>query len=84
MSESMHDGTIAPIAKTQLEPYVVLATRWPLVWTAGYYRCRVCTQAIWRELDDNGHSYMWNESEITALVVAHIRQRHPEAIDGNE
>lgn len=76
-------GEIHPMAIDQLKLFEEAADRWGLAQSADqYYRCGQCQQAIWREVDDNGHSYLWSAEEIKSLIVAHIRQRHSEDVNG--
>lgn len=85
--ESPNDGKpgeLHDIAKDQLALYEKVAPVWPLVSENGYYRCGQCHQAIWRESDDEGHGYLWQPEEIQALIVAHVRQRHSEAVNATD
>lgn len=79
-------GEIAPIAWEQLKPYRDAASTWPVHEDGRFNRCRVCTQNIWFWHDANGNPYVYETDEIIALIVAHIRQVHPEVVtnDGTE
>ena len=77
-------GTIADVAKQQLEQYQALA----LVWgTTNVYRdqrhcvvCSECRQCLWFRLDPNGNEYLYSDEELQTLKVGHIRQAHAEVI----
>lgn len=75
-------GEIHPIAKQQLAIYVDVAKDWPRYPDGRCVRCGKCDQSIYFRWDANGVRYAYQYEEITALVVAHLRQAHAEVIDG--
>lgn len=79
-NDSPGNGTIHPIALEQLAKFADVALTWPLVNTGRENRCQICMQNIWFTSDTKGEVFKYTTDEILALVVAHIRQRHPEAI----
>lgn len=74
-------GTIAPIAKRQLEVITKFAHTWPIVQQGNKNICGLCSQNVWFTDDKHGSPFLYQDEEITALIVAHIRQNHQEAID---
>jgi hypothetical protein len=79
-NDSPRDGTIHPIATGQLQSYQDAALTWPLIQIDRENRCGVCEQNIWFLCDTKGQVYKYTHDEILALVVAHLRQRHSEAV----
>jgi hypothetical protein len=79
-NDSPGDGTIHPIALGQLVTWQDIALKWPLAQVDRENRCGVCEQNIWFLCDTKGQVYKYTNDEILALVVAHLRQRHSEAI----
>jgi hypothetical protein len=86
-------GEIAPIAFDQLRPYREAAQTWPVYnemrdgETMGprwVHACRICTQAIWFNSDENKVAYDYSEEEMLALIIAHIRQCHSKLVTGEE
>lgn len=73
-----HQGTLAPIAVNQLQYWQAFAYQWPGYIDDRQWRCSTCDQAIYTIADENYAPYQLLESEILALKVAHIRQRHAE------
>lgn len=80
MSHSPIDG----IALEQLAGYQTVAIDWPRYPDGRAVRCGKCDQSIWFAYDINGTPYVYEDHELLALKVAHIRQVHPEATNGNE
>lgn len=80
-------GKIAEIAKQQLRRYQNAADTWPLVEHKHDYRlgycCRTCDKTIYFTQDREENPYHYEQSEIRALIVAHIRQCHADIIDEN-
>lgn len=77
------------IAEQQLKEWEAIALKWPLYrvndGTQTPVRCEKCGQSVWFVNDLFGNPYQYSESEILALTVAHIRQRHEEVInEGHE
>jgi hypothetical protein len=77
-NDSPKDGTIHEIAVRQLAAWEAIASQWVLVRVGSYLRCCECRQAVVRLIDDKGQDYQTSDTEILALKVAHLRQRHPE------
>lgn len=75
-------GEIADVAKDQLIAWQIIAEEWPIAIEGRFNRCHVCGQNIWYTADATGDVYDYNDAEISALIVGHIRQNHSEAIDG--
>lgn len=40
--------------------------------------CGVCEENIWFTSDPHGNKFTYSDDDILALIVAHIRQAHPE------
>lgn len=85
---SRKPGEIAEIAKQQLKPYQELARDWG-IWTDRSHpqipkRCLKCQQCIWFERDTSGDPYLYENDEVIALTVAHIRQVHKEVLYHDE
>lgn len=76
-------GELAPIALEQLAPYQRIAEDWG-IYPQECYRCKKCDQSLWFVNDKRGQLYRYTDDEILALIVAHIRQRHPEVIDAGQ
>jgi hypothetical protein len=84
-------GELASIAQRQLAAYQAKAEEWPLneIWRADIRddimrHCMVCCQCyqnIYFISDDEGRVYDYTEDELKTLVVAHLRQSHPEVVD---
>jgi len=73
-------GEIHPMALNQLVVYQVAATDWPRYPDGRCVRCGKCDQSIYMRRDIHGVTYQYTKDEILALVVAHIRQAHEEAL----
>jgi hypothetical protein len=83
-------GTIAGIAWAQLMPYQIAAQTWPIYQemrageTMGprwVHACRVCTQAMWFNSDEDKVPYDYTDEEITTLIVSHIRRCHEDMVN---
>lgn len=86
----------AHIAQEQLRPYQEAAQTWPVKETMRRDNlqrarwcsvCRECDQSLWFTRDVKGVPYEYTEEEKLALIVAHIRQCHPDLevkTDGND
>lgn len=75
---------VSPSAIRELGVWEGIATKWEwYVHPDTYLRCRECHQAIARIADRNGVLYDYNETELLALKVAHLRQTHSEVYSGN-
>lgn len=48
-----------------------------------YWRCGDCDQSVYRLSNGHYEAYTLQPSEILSLKVAHIRQRHAEAINAS-
>ncbi len=72
---------LAPLAQAQLAAWQDLAQTWPLTLDAaeGHIRCGRCQQSVARLADDLGKAYSYWVRDWLAMVVAHLRQAHPEA-----
>ena len=77
-------GEIAEVAKRQLRPYQVAASTWPIDHSGISRLCGVCKQNLWFYADIYGKPYFYQPGEITALIVAHIRQVHTDAITAED
>lgn len=92
-NNSPRDGTIHPIAQQQLLEWQAIAERWHYSEENRYddylerdrevVACGYCSQNLWFVRDDEGRLFEYSREQLLALTVAHIRQRHPEAINGN-
>ena len=75
-------GEVAPLAKTQLAAWEVIARDWPTValkdpgTQVRMERCGSCFGGIYRLTDDHGHAYRYTDEQKLAQVVAHLRQAH--------
>lgn len=78
-------GEIAEVALVQLMRFNAAAETWPVGQECRDDRycnvCRVCDQNIWFSTDLKGQPFHYNEAELKALIVAHIRQIHEGIID---
>jgi hypothetical protein len=83
-NDSPMDGTIHPIGLEQLAGYQRLADAWPRYPDGRAVRCGRCDQSLWFTYDEDGTPYRYSTDETMALTVAHIRQRHAEAINGTD
>jgi hypothetical protein len=81
-NDSPGDGTIHPIGLRQLAAYQEIAVDWPRYPDGRANRCGKCDQNLWYTYDLNGNHYVYTDEEKLALVVAHIRQNHPEVHSG--
>jgi hypothetical protein len=77
-NDSPKDGTVHQIALEQLAEYQAIADTWPRYPDGRAVRCGSCDQALWFTYDRNGQPYRYKDNEKISLIVAHIRQRHPE------
>lgn len=77
-------GVIHPMAVKVLEQWEGEAFNWPRYPDGRCVRCGKCDQSIYMSRDIHGVLYNISQEEILSLTVAHLRQRHPEVIDGNE
>lgn len=75
-NDSPQDGTIHPIALTQLAVYRSRALLWDYYTDGRANRCYECHQNIWFSQDASGFDYVITDEQIIALTVAHIRQAH--------
>jgi hypothetical protein len=77
------DKGISPSALKELAVWEGIASKWEFyVHPDTYLRCRECHQGIARMADRHGTLFDYDESDILALKVAHIRQIHAEIYDG--
>lgn len=78
-------GELAEIALQQLALWDLIAEAWDIRYVVREDRecniCAMCAQNIYFTSDKTGNKYDYNEGELRALIVAHIRQRHPEAME---
>jgi len=79
-------GEIADVAWAQLKPYREAAQTWPVY---KHYednrhknKCRVCSQNIYFDKDEDHNPYDYSDEEILALIVAHVRQCHSKIVTG--
>lgn len=82
LNDSPRDGTIHDIALRQLRAYQAYADTQSLYPDGRARRCMECDQNVYFSHDVDGVLYRYTDEEIRALKVAHIRQVHPEVIDG--
>lgn len=73
-------GEIAQVAIDQLKPYQVAAKTWGVYPDDRATRCKRCDQCIWFTFDPHGEIYHYDDEEIQSLIVAHIRQVHPNEV----
>lgn len=83
-------GEIAEIAWTQLKPYQIAARYWPIYQEMRHgdtmgprwvHACRVCTQAVWFNSDEDRVDYNYTDEEKLTLIVAHVRRCHAEMVN---
>lgn len=76
---------VSPSALKELAVWEAIATEWEwYVHPDTYLRCKECHQGIARIADRHGVLFDYNESDLLALKVAHLRQTHSEVYRGNE
>lgn len=80
-NDSPMDGTIHPIGLEQLAAFQAVAINWPRYPDGRAMRCGQCDQAMWFTSDIIGTEYIYEDHELLALKVAHIRQNHSEVIN---
>lgn len=77
-------GEIAQVALDQLAAYEGVAATWPILRHVHHYRecrcCGKCDQTLWFNSDPEERPYQYTGRETLALIVAHIRQIHSEAV----
>lgn len=74
---------ISPSAIRELAAWEAIATQWEFyIHPDTYLRCRECHQGIARMADRHGALFDYNEGDLLALKVAHIRQIHSEVYNG--
>lgn len=87
-NDSPRDGTIHPIAMEQLKKWQDIAYGWATfdaeIKGRSGVQCGRCSQTIFFRTDVGGNHFQYTPDMIQTVMVAHIRQRHPEAIDGND
>jgi hypothetical protein len=70
---------ISPTALKELAFWEAIAAQWEwYIHPDTYLRCRECHQGIARMADRHGVLFDYDETELLALKVAHIRQVHAE------
>lgn len=72
---------IHPLGLMQLAQYQEAARDWPRYPDGRAIRCGKCDQSLWFSYDITGTPYRYTEDEKLALIVAHIRQNHSEAVN---
>jgi hypothetical protein len=78
------EKVISPSALRELAAWEAIATKWEwYIHPDTYLRCRECHQGVARMADRHGANFSYNEAELLALKVAHIRQIHSEIFNGN-
>ena len=81
-------GELAVIAVEQLQKWQDFAHTWPTfeakINSRDGVQCGRCSQTIFFRSDVGGNRFQYTAEQILALIVAHIRQRHEEAINGPE
>lgn len=77
-------GELHAIAIQQLEVWESVAYGWPRYPDGRCVRCGKCDQSMYMLRDIQGVMYDYSDSEIDALIVAHLRQRHEEVLNGND
>lgn len=80
-NDSPQDGTVHPIGLQQLAAWQAIAMDWPRYPDGRAVRCGKCDQALWFTSDIGGKPYIYEDHELLALRVAHIRQAHSEVIN---
>ena len=76
---------ISPSAIKELAAWEAIATQWEwYIHPDTRLRCRECHQAVARMADRHGQLFDYNEADLLALKVAHIRQIHAEVFNGAE
>jgi hypothetical protein len=70
------------IAKLQLAEWQERASHWAVIPVYRDHRhmivCAQCEQSLWFIKDQYEDEFTYNDDEKLLLIVAHIRQRHPE------
>ena len=81
-------GELATIALDELKRWQDFAYTWPTfeakINGRDGVQCGRCSQTIVFRSDVGGNRFQYTIEQIQALIVAHIRQRHAEAINGTE
>lgn len=76
---------VSPSALKELAAWEAIAIQWEwYVHPDTYLRCRECHQGIARMADRHGVYFEYDEADLLALKVAHMRQVHSEEYRGNE
>lgn len=66
------------MAQKQLAAWRHYAEDWEVYADDEHVRCAKCDQSITRLADRNGARYEYSTEDQWALLVAHLRQNHPE------
>ena len=82
-NDSPKDGTMHPMALQQLAQWQAACVDWPRYPDGRAIRCGKCDQALWLTYDPQGQPFRYEDDELFTLIVAHVRQRHPEALYDN-
>ncbi len=71
---------LGALARVQLAAWQQIASAWPLYLDAaeGHMRCCACTQSVARLTDDAHKAFSYTAGDWLALLVAHLRQAHPD------
>lgn len=72
------DRGLAPLALRQLEAWQTVAQAWETGFDRGCLRCVSCGQSIARMSDASGVAYHYDNDQLLALVVLHLRECHKE------
>ncbi len=69
-------GGLGALARQQLAAWQQLAAGWPLVQDGPCLRCARCQVNVIRTHDNRGLSYRYEQDQVLALTVAHLRACH--------
>lgn len=69
---------LAIMAQKQLAAWRAYAQNWDVYADDEHVRCAECHQSITRLADRNGARYEYSADDQWALLVAHLRQNHPD------
>lgn len=80
----MPGSGLAAVARQQLAAWQQIAGVWPLWLDAaeGHMRCAGCGQSVVRLADDSNRAFAYTAADWLALLVAHLRQAHPDMDPG--
>lgn len=67
---------MSTLAERQLAAWERLAEDWPVSVSDRAHRCGDCGKGIALSTDEQGHRYLYTETQWMAMVVLHLRNHH--------